>query len=76
MADRIRGFYRAIMDGVKHVGRCVRCLVWEVKMSPVSLSYCLSRPALVSRHTAYLIMVGKCRVGRCYPSLNETGEVL
>lgn len=38
VADRVRRFFRSIMDGVKHVGRCVTCLVWEVKIAPVSLS--------------------------------------
>lgn len=38
VADRVRKFFRSIMDGVKHVGRCVACLVWEVKMAPIPLS--------------------------------------
>lgn len=52
VADRVRKFFRSIMDAVKHVGRCVACLVWEFKMPPVSLSKCLSRPAQV--YTQYI----------------------
>lgn len=33
VADRVRRFFRSIMDAVKHVGRCVTCLVWEVSLS-------------------------------------------
>lgn len=38
VADRVRKFFRSIMDGVKHIGRCGICLVWEVNMPPIPLS--------------------------------------
>lgn len=38
VADRVRKFFRSIMDGVKHVGQHIRVSVWGagVKTHPVS----------------------------------------